>query len=223
MQSKKFMHYKYIYTLAFALCNYFKLAAALQKSNFPPVAYDRTNSDTVSIGNCMTWDNVSQKAVFQRCPLSHKVTCPKYKTIAAIKIPTNTSGAELNDITCKIYNRQGTRCEHCRNGYGPAPFSDGFTCADCSKHRHLWILNLLFQLSMVTVMYLIVVLFQIKGTCSPLNVIITYSQLSVCAISVSAGVRVRVSCFLGPILTTAVLTIIGVTIYRGTNCGLYQN
>ena len=172
-----------------------------------------TDSVTVGLGHCMTWDNVSQGAVLHRCPLSGMIskTCYDYELYGAIKIPTNISGVKLNDITCKIYNRQGTRCEHCRNGYGPAPFSDGFTCADCSKHRHLWILNLLFQLSMVTVMYLFVVLFQIKGTSSPLNVIITYSQLCVCPFSVSARVHVRMSCFLGQTLDTVAMTIIGVT------------
>ena len=166
-----------------------------------------TDSVEVSVGYCMTWDNVSQRAVLQRCPLSYSMTSPEYENFDVIKIPTNISQTELNDITCKNYSRQGTRCEHCRNGYGPAPFSDGFTCADCSKHRHLWILNLLFQLSMVTVMYLFVVLFQIKGTSSPLNVIITYSQLCVCPFTVSAGIHVRMSCFLGPTLTTFVMTI----------------
>ena len=170
-----------------------------------------TDSVTVGLGHCMTWDNVSQRAVLLSCSLSRKMTCPQYGSFASIKIPTNISGAELNDITCKIYNRQGTRCEHCRSGYGPAPFSDGFTCADCSKHRHLWIVNFLFQLSMVTVMYLCVVLFQIKGTSSPLNIIITYSQLCVCPISVSAGVHFRMNCYLGPTLTTVVMTIIGLT------------
>ena len=180
-------------------------------SLFGAILCHGTDSVTVGLGHCMTWDNVSQRAVIQRCPLSQGVTCPKYGNLDGIKIPTYFSGAELNDITCKIYNRQDTLCEHCRNGYGPAPFSDGFTCADCSKHRHLWILNLLFQLSMVTVMYLFIVLFQIKGTSSPFNVIITYSQLSVCPISVSAGVRVGMSCFLGPTFSTVVMTIIGVT------------
>ena len=170
-----------------------------------------TESVTVGLGNCMTWDNVSQKAVLHRCPLSGKQTCYHYELYGAIKIPTNISGVELNNITCKIYNRQGIHCEHCRNGYGPAPFSDGFTCADCSKHRHLWILNLLFQLSMVTIMYLFIVLFQIKGTSSPLNVIITYSQLCVCPFTVSAGMHVRMNCFLGPTLTIVGMTIIGVT------------
>ena len=40
--------------------------------------------------------------------------------------------------TCKIYNRQGTRRRQCIDDYGPtAAFSNGVTCADCSKYKHL--------------------------------------------------------------------------------------
>ena len=165
---------------------------------------------TIGLGSCMTWDNASHRAVLHHCPLFHKITCPKYGFFASIQIPINTTGAELNHITCDKYNRQGTHCKQCKNGYGPVPFSDGFFCADCSESTHLWLLNLLLQLTMVTLMYLAVILFQIKGTSSPLNVIITYSQLCVCPFSVSIGVRVRMGCYLGVPMTTILLTIIGV-------------
>ena len=55
-------------------------------------------------------------------------------------------------------------------------FSDSVTCADCSKHKHLWILYLMFQLTMVTIMCLVFMIFQIKGTSSPLNIIIAFIQ-----------------------------------------------
>ena len=55
-------------------------------------------------------------------------------------------GPELNNITCKPYNRYGAQCQHCMDGYGPAAFSDSATCADCSRHKYLWLLNLAFQL-----------------------------------------------------------------------------
>ena len=134
--------------------------------------------DTIAVipGYCMTWDNVTQ-AVVNRCLISHQAfdSCQHHSIVDAdLVIPTNISGPELNYVTYKVYNRKGFHCRHCIDGYGPAAFSDGITCADCSKFRHLWILNLVFQLAMVTLMYIIVILFQIKGTSSPLNVIITY-------------------------------------------------
>ena len=56
-------------------------------------------------------------------------------------------------------------------------FSDSVTCADCSKHKYLWILNLMFQLTMVTLMCLVFIIFQIKGTSSPLNIIIAIAYI----------------------------------------------
>ena len=89
-------------------------------------------------------------------------------------------------------------------------FSDGFSCADCSKHKHLWVVNLFFQLSMVTAFYLTVILLQIKGTSSPLNVVIMYNQLLVNAAVNGIGIHVRMLCFLGPKLTAVVFTLLGV-------------
>ena len=49
--------------------------------------------------------------------------------------------------------RKVTQCSQCIDG--PALFSDdNIICTDCSKHRHLWVLILLFQLIMVSLMCL---------------------------------------------------------------------
>ena len=162
---------------------------------------------TVSLGYCMTLDSTTQSPVVSHCPLPNNVAC----VFGKVQFTANVSGPEISNVTCKQYNRQGSRCSQCIDGYGPAAFSDGFTCADCnSQHSHLWFLNLLLQLTMVTLMYVVVVLFQIKGTSSPLNVIITYAQLCVCAVKISVGVRMRIVCFLGPALTSIVLSVVSV-------------
>ena len=171
--------------------------------------------DTIAIipGYCMTWDNVTQNAIVSRCLLSRQTsdTCQHHKIVNAhLVIAANISGPELNYVTCKLYNRKGSHCRQCIDGYGPAAFSDGITCADCSKYRHLWILNLLFQLIMVTLMYIIVILFQIRGTSSPLNVIITYSQLFINAMKDGNGLRLSLNCFLSNTLSAVVLSFIGI-------------
>ena len=167
----------------------------------------------IAPGYCMTWDNVSQNAVVNFCLLSRQVfdSCQHHSIVNAhLVIPTNISGPELNYVTCKEYNRKGFHCSQCIDGYGPAAFSDSITCADCSKYRHLWILNLLLQLTMVTLMYIIVILFQIKGTSSPLNVIITYCQLFINAIKDSSGFYLRLNCFLNRTFSTVVLSFVGI-------------
>ena len=177
------------------------------------VICQETEGINIRLGNCMTWDDETHSAVVNRCPFKYHfsdITCPRQGHIGTHSISLNISGPDLSHLTCSKFNRQGTQCRECRDGYGPAVFSDGFSCADCSKHAHLWILHLLLQLTMVTLMYLVVILFQIKGASSPLNVIITYSQLSV-QIMVSVRFHVKLVCFLGPTLATVALTVLGIS------------
>ena len=159
-------------------------------------------------GHCMTWNNITNNVEVGRCLFIHKDDlCKNYFSYG---IPTNLSGPELNHFTCNSYNRQGAQCRQCIDGYGPAAFSDGVTCADCSKRKHLWILNLSFQLTMVTLMYLAVVLFEIKGTSSPLNIVITYCQLGANAIMVGTGIHPKLVCFTDQKFTVLILTLLSI-------------
>lgn len=161
---------------------------------------------TVSRGLCMTWNEESQSAEASYCLF---IPC-KTDHMRSYAIPTNLSGAELNHRTCGGYHRQDHHCQKCVDGYGPAVFYDGVTCADCSKHRHLWILNLLFQLTCVAITYLVVILLQIKGTSCPLNITITYSQLSVNILMISSRLHNKLVCRFGQKFAVMVLTIFGV-------------
>ena len=125
----------------------------------------------------MTWNNITHNVEVGRCLFTRKDDlCKSYYSYS---VPTNIVGPELNYFTCNIYNRQGAQCKRCIDGYGPAPFSDGVTCADFSKYKHLWVLHLFFQLMMVTLMYLAVIVLQVKGNSSPFNIMISYCQLGV--------------------------------------------
>ena len=165
------------------------------------------NQIYVAGGHCFTWNNATQDVEICRCLYRQIVSCGNSYMY---NISTNISGPALNDVVCRSYNRHGTHCSQCIQGYGPPAFSDGVTCADCSKYRHFWLLNLLFQLAMMTFLYLIIILFQIKGTSSPFNVIITYGQIGVNAMMVASGFYAKVICFTGSQFITFVLTILGV-------------
>ena len=58
-------------------------------------------------------------------------------------------------------------------------------------------------------MYLAVVLFEINGTSSPLNVIITYSQMSTTAIMIGSGFHVSLACTLSRKFVLLCLTLFG--------------
>ena len=157
----------------------------------------------------MTWNNATNSAEVYRC-LFTKRSDNKCAIHGVYRISTNVFGENLNRFTCGDYNRQGRYCRQCVDGYGPALFSDDATCADCSKHGQLWILNLMFQLFMVTILCLLLMLFQIKGTSSPLNVIITYAQIAAMGLKLDGNLRARLVCYIGRTFTSIVLTSLGV-------------
>ena len=105
---------------------------------------------------------------------------------------------------CNSFNRQGTQCAQCISGYGPDVFSDSISCADCSKYEYFWIINLMFQLTMVTLMCLEFMIFQVKGTSSPLNIVIAYIQ------NVAFQCELSVVYSFGQKLSTIIITILNI-------------
>ena len=163
--------------------------------------------------HCITWNNATSQLEIGRCMLIHQHNsdslCYNYVNKSYL-IPRNLSVFKVNEYTCRPYNRQGAKCGQCIEGYGPAVFSDAVTCAECSSTNHLWVVMVLFQLTMVTLMYVAVVLFRIQGTASPLNFIITYSQLCVNAIKFGSGFYVTLMCSTNKKVVVALLTLLGV-------------
>ena len=161
-------------------------------------------------GNCMTWNNYSKQAELQSCLFGQwnfDKTCEQYTVSDAYRIPANISGSDLDNITCKEYSRQGPQCRKCKEGYGPTLFNDGTLCANCSKRQYLWILYILFQLTMITSMYLIFIPFQICAASSPFNVTITYIQLIILGFKFRVTLQSRVVCTFGHTFTNVLLTI----------------
>ena len=91
-----------------------------------------------------------------------------------IALPSNVS--ELNDFMCGHFNREGQLCGDCKKGYGPALFTN-YECAKCSTKNYGWALYLLFEFLLITVFYLVIVIFQVSATSGPLNVFIFSAQV----------------------------------------------
>ena len=172
--------------------------------------YITCSRDTLVIHNnlCLTWDNQSDSIYASYClsiPIDHA-----WCKANSYEILTKFTGPELNEWMCGELNRQGAQCKQCISGYGPAALSDGISCADCSKHRYLWILNLLMQLLCLTILFVAIMVLQIKGTASPWNIIITYSQLVVNALKYNVHTRNHIECYIDKRVNTALITILGV-------------
>ena len=72
---------------------------------------------------------------------------------------------------------------------------------------YLWILYFIFQLTMITSMYLIFIPLQLSATSSPFNVTITYIQLVAFGFKFRVTLQSRVVCAFGPTFTKVLLTI----------------
>ena len=173
----------------------------------------KCNADCLLIKDayCITWDSATNTQLFTYCLVTHHKTsvCHKHEQ-GYYDVEAKIGGAQLNNFTCSSVYRMGTLCSQCIEGYGPAALSDNISCADCSKHRHMWILTILLQLAMLTVMYILFALLQVKGTSSPLSVILTYSQLIVNAVMHDSALYDRLIHFIGTSGTLVTLTILGV-------------
>ena len=169
------------------------------------------SGDTLIVGNyvCLTWDDKTDSVLASYClviPIDHKVCKREHYYISA-----NLSGPELNKWMCGRLNRQGAQCKQCISGYGSAALSDGVSCADCTKYRHMWILNLLLQLLLLTIMLVVIMVLPIKCTASPWNIIITYCQLVVNTLMYDVPLNDRIQCYIGKKMTILLITILSVS------------
>lgn len=114
---------------------------------------------------CLTWNNKTDSLLagyYLFIPIDYAL-CKKNQ----YRLLNNLTGLELNKQICGRLNHEGSQCKQCFSGYGPAALSNGISCADCSKHRHMWILNLLLQLFCLTIIIVIIMVLKIRSTASP--------------------------------------------------------
>ena len=128
------------------------------------------NLDSVA----MTYENVTETTEYAKCPYA-----AEYPTADQIyiKLPQNVS--LLNDFMCAPLNREGTLCGRCKPEYGLALYSYTLQCERCWNHSYGWALYFAIELLPITVLYLLVMVFHIRATCSALSALVFMSQIVV--------------------------------------------
>ena len=138
-------------------------------------------------GYCATFDADTEILSLGQCPY-HGFSLSRHDKYWYTQLPDNVS--ELNDYMCGPLNRKGRVCSECKDGYGLAVTSVGFQYFECSKCIGAWYgvpLFLFLELFPLTVLYLIILLFQINITSGSITCFIFYSQLSVIACDLVFG------------------------------------
>ena len=110
------------------------------------------------------------------------VTKPGYRLL-----PENIS--ELNDYMCGPLNRKGYLCSDCIDGFGPSmsKIEHANHCYECSGNHWGVMLYLAIVLLPLTLLYLLILIFQIRMTSAPIPCFVMCSQLIVIAFSFNEG------------------------------------
>ena len=134
----------------------------------------RDNGVTVlQYGQCMTHDRnttiVAKCSYFQ--PTGHNIS-----EVGYITLPSNVS--ELNNYMCGPMYRKSQLCSECIDGFGLSATSVLFTCSNCTHFSLTYgiPLYILIEIIPLTVLYLIILIFRINLTSSPMTCFILYSH-----------------------------------------------
>ena len=142
----------------------------------------------------LTYD--SNKGVISAVKMRHKYLEGYNLTVTkdgsyGILLPNNIS--ELNQYMCDPLNRKNYLCSDCKSSYGPAIISESASCVnECYSCKDTWY-KILFYLSLnfilLTVFYLLILVFQVRLTSAPVTCFIMYSQLIVLAFYEECGLE----------------------------------
>ena len=163
----------------------------------------------IHTGHCITYDEESKTLLHVSCPfLYHNLSMTGSEHI---KLPNNFSG--LNRYMCEPLNRKGSVCSECIDGFGPSMTSLGYKCCNCTGKWHGISLYLLLEFGPTTLFYVIVLVFQISFTSSPMTGFIMYCQIILYEVILHETSTVRLTLDEGgpfPTLIQVIVTFYGI-------------
>ena len=134
------------------------------------------------IGNILS-GNETCTAVAQCffCPFNRDLPSSNY-----IRMPN----ANVNSsFFCDGLERTGILCQDCKDGYAPAVASEYFKCVKCSKDHatYSWIQYVIGKFLPITIILLLVIIFNISVTSGPANSFVLFAQVISTTFEVNAG------------------------------------
>ena len=123
------------------------------------------------------------------CPTNY---CFVNKTGNSIRIPAADAISNSDSILCGQQHRTGIICGECVEGYAPAINSDTYECVRCdaSDERVNWLYYILSVYVPLFILFLFIIIFNIKLTSGPANAFILYAQVVSTTFDLSANGQV---------------------------------
>ena len=131
------------------------------------------NSSLLQFGYCMTYEK-TERTEYGPCPYIRHFNNTAVAHMFYVQLPENVF--LLNEFMCGPLNREGPLCERCKDGCGIALYSYTLKCSKYWVHGYGWVLYYFLELSPITVMYFLVVIFHIRATSFPLSALVFMSQ-----------------------------------------------
>ena len=126
-------------------------------------------------GYCATYSNHTKLVSILRCPY-FQPNGYNYTSKGKIILPKIVS--ELNDYMCDPLNRKSLVCSECADGFGPSVTLIRFRCIKCTNAWYYGVpLFLVLKFAPVTIVYLVILVFQIRVTSAPIPCLIISAQL----------------------------------------------
>ena len=110
------------------------------------------------------------------CPTDY---CYTNNTASDLRIPAINAISNADAFICGRLNRTGVLCGECIEGYAPAINSDTYECVSCSPSEER--INFLYYILVVylplLLLFLFIIIFNIRLTSGPANAFILYAQV----------------------------------------------
>ena len=133
-----------------------------------------TEGAKLEYGYCVTYDDVNDVFQFGSCQYLHAAVAKGHHITQRgyVILPDNVS--EVNHYMCHLTHRKGPLCSECEDGYG---LSLSYTCSNCSGVWYGVPLYLAVELVPLTLLYFVILAFQINLTSAPVTCFTLYSQV----------------------------------------------
>ena len=100
-----------------------------------------------------------------------------FQDVDYFSLPKNYT--QIDEKICKPLNRTGVLCGRCVDGFAPAVNSKHFQCVNCTSgiQYYSWVLYILTEYVPITILLIIVILFNISVTSGPGNAFVFFAQI----------------------------------------------
>ena len=126
--------------------------------------------------NCVTYDSESKSTYIGACFYNCLDTASSLPSDLFIrKLPKNPETL-INNSACTYFHRTGLLCGDCEERYSPLVLSYNLSCVECPNGLKNWWKFILVGFVPLTIIYILIITFNINVTSSRLRGVVWYSQ-----------------------------------------------